>query len=899
MQQFNEPWHSLAGESVLAILKTHRAGLANKTAQKRLDDYGYNRLPAAKSQPWLKRFTSQFNHVLIYLLLSAVCMELLLTNWIDAYVILLMVLINTIVSFIQEGKAQKAIYAVNKLLLLQANVMRDNKRAVIAAELLVPGDIVLVKPGDKIPADLRLLQAKDLQISEALLTGESLPVPKTSSSLNFATPIPERTNMAFAGTLVTAGYGTGVVVATGIHTQTGRIADLLSTIPQTSSLLNRVAILCRQLGLIILVLAVIFFLFGVLVRHYSWLDMLMATVGIVVAAIPEGLAIIMTITLAVGVQRMAQRHAIIRQLSAVETLGSITVICTDKTGTLTHDEMTVREVYLASHSLKVSGTGYKPRGKFQVVTRRFPDNDFSFNELCKAAMLCNDSELHFSKGRYELHGEPTEGALLVLAMKAGLKPQWLKKHFPRLDSIPFAAEQRYMATLHGNVIYLKGAPETIISRCHWQQVAEKTQPIDTQYWFNCVDKLTQQGQRVLAIAYKAVTDTQQTLEVSYLANECCLLGMVGLIDTPREDALQAIQECQAAGIQIKMVTGDHANTACAIAEQMGISGSHQVVTGNLLDGLSPTELIAVVEKNVIFARTSPEHKLSLVKALQACGHIVAMTGDGVNDAPALKQADVGIAMGIKGSEVAKEAADMVLSDDNFASITEAIKQGRTVFNNLQKTLFFLLPINGGECASFIIAILSGQALPITPLQILWVNMACSITLSMALAFEPEETGTMMQPPNPRQSLFTPLLLWRMLIVTVTFAVAIFTVFQWGINHNLGIDAARTLAVNCLILLEASYLFSVRYQRGFALTIKRIKSAKIIFMAVGLVIGLQLLLTYTPFMQAWFKTQPLSLDHCLWVILIGLLGFMILELDKLIYHKITLNLTTLLHIKGKT
>lgn len=885
----SDHWHSLDVESVFSLLQTSNDGLTKEIAAQRLSQYGYNRLPLPQPRHWLKRFFAQFQNVLIYILLAAMSITLFLRKWIDAGVIFVVIFVNALIGFIQEGRAEKALEAVRKMLSLQTTVIRNNIHFVIPAELLVPGDIVLLQPGDKIPADLRLFKIKNLQINEALLTGESTPIEKNLEIFSPETPVSDRSNLAFSGTLVTAGHGTGIVVGTGENTEIGRISELLTEIqPLATPLLHKMAKFSRWLSIAILSVAASIFLFGIFVRGYPFETMLMTAVAIAVAAIPEGLPVILTITLAIGIQRMARRHAIIRRLPAVETLGSVTVICTDKTGTLTRNEMTVNNVCLASGEINVQGAGYVPEGELYFNGEQFePDIHPDFLELCKAAMLCNDAEFHFINGEHELHGDPTEGALIILGMKAKLERDLFRKLFPVTDIIPFESEHRLMATLHhdhyGNgIIYIKGAPEVILPRCNTERINEKNQPINSAYWHENVDKIAQNGQRALAIACKPVSVKHRTLAFSDITSGLTLLGIVGISDPPREEALEAIQECQSAGIRVKMITGDHAITAKTIAAQMRIGDGKHVLTGTELELLNDKEFSAQAEQVDVFARTNPAYKLRLVEALQAHHHVVAMTGDGVNDAPALKRADIGVAMGLKGSEAAKEVSEMVLTDDNFASIVAAVKEGRTVYDNLKKVILFLLPINGGECGSLIVATLLGYTLPITPLQILWVNMVSAVTLTMALAFEPSEPHIMSRPPIPtQQALLSPLLLWRIVLVSLVFLAGIFGIFEWALNRGLTVETARTLAVNTLITLEIWYLFSSRYIHGASLTIKGIQGTKAVLIAIGLVYALQALFTYAPFMQLLFKTEPLNFMQGVLIGAIGIAGFAILELDKLI------------------
>ncbi len=888
MQNSKNNWHALDIKDILNLLNTQEEGLSEEEAKTRLAEYGYNHLVLRKPRSWVKRFFSQFQSLLIYILFVAVVLTLFLQKWIDASVIFSVVLLDALIGFFQEGKAEKALEAVRQILPLEAIVIRHKRRFVTRAERLVPGDIVFLQPGDKVSADLRLIKAKNLKINEALLTGESESVEKNLQVLPQDTSVSDRANMAFSGTFVRSGHAVGVVVGTGEDTEIGRISELLAEVePPTTPLLRKMEKLSLWLSIVILSIAALIFIFGIFIYRYSLDSMLIAVVGIAVASIPEGLPIILTITLAIGVQRMARRHAIIHNLPAVETLGSVSVICTDKTGTLTCNQMTVIVAYMASGPINISGVGYEARGDFSFHEQVFdvasrPD----FLEFCQASMLCNEAEFHVNE-EIELQGDSTECALLVLGMKAGLVHGEVRKQWPVTDTIPFESEHRLMATLHhdhyGNgVIYIKGAPEVIFSRCHKERDGQGESKVSLDYWHESVSNITNQGQRALAIAYKAASAEFQRLRFSDIKADFILLGIVGIMDPPREGALEAIQECRSAGIHIKMITGDHAKTAVAIASKMGIGDGVHVLTGKELEPLSEEAFSEKADRVDVFARISPAYKLRLVQSLQAHDCVVAMTGDGVNDAPALKRADIGIAMGLGGSEAAKEASEMILTDNNFASIVTAVKEGRTVFDNLKKVILFLLPINGAESASLMIAILLGYTMPITPLQILWVNLVSSIVLTMVLAFEPSEPYIMSRSPTPaHQSFITPLLLWRIVWVTFVFSVGIFGVFEWARYQGLDLQTSRTLAVNTLVILEVFYLFSARYVHGASLTWRGIRGTRAVLIAVGLVFLLQVLFTYTPAMQFLFETVSLTFMQSLLIGLIGLTGFAILEIDKLI------------------
>jgi len=882
-------WHALAQDELLEKLATDGEGLAAGEAERRLQEYGPNCLPEARARSALVRFFSHFNNLLIYVLLAAGAIAAALQHWVDTVVILAVVLVNAIIGFIQEGKAEDALRAIRQMLSANAMVVRDGHRLSLPAEQLVPGDRVMLQSGDKVPADLRLLKVKGLQVQEAALTGESVAVEKGLDAVQADADLGDRRNMAYSGTLVTQGQGSGIVVATGVDTEIGRISTMVSQVETlTTPLLRQMDRLARWITAAVLLIAVLVFVAGIVLRDHTAVEMFMTVVGLAVAAIPEGLPAILTVTLAIGVQRMATRKAIIRRLPVVETLGSVSVICSDKTGTLTRNEMTVRSIITAGGSYELSGTGYDPHGAFECdgdVCE--PTEDRLLRRTLLAALLCNDASLEKreeNNGRV-VHGDPMEGALLVAAMKAGMDPEHEGKEYPRTDLIPFESEHKFMATLHHShegraFIYLKGAPEQVVELCDEVLGAENHQPLERDYWYQQIEKMAAQGQRVLAVATKPARDGQSELDFSDVQSGLALLGLYGLIDPPREEAISAVRECQAAGIRVKMITGDHAATARAIAAQLQLQNTAEAITGHELERMEDAELAQRLSDVDVYARVSPEHKLRLVSLLQHGGAIVAMTGDGVNDAPALKRADVGIAMGHKGTEAAKEASEMVISDDNFASIVDAVREGRTVYDNLKKAIAFLLPVNGGESASIILAILVGLTLPIAPLQILWVNMVSSVALAMALAFEVSENDIMKRPPRPaNESMLSPFLLWRILLVSSLFAAGIFGIFSWTQYHGASLEESRTYAVNTLVMMEIFYLFSVRRLRSSSLSIAGLFGSGKVLLAVGLVLVLQLIFTYAPFMETFFDTRPISATMWLAILAVGLSMLMLLELEK--------------------
>ena len=873
-------FHAQEGDAVLSALAASPRGLSNEEAAERLRTHGENRLKPARSRGPLGRFLAQFHNVLIYVLIGAAVVTALLGHWLDTAVILGVVIINAVIGMVQEGKAERALDAIRDMLSPKALVLRDGHRREIPAEQLVPGDIVQLQSGDRVPADLRLLRVRDLRVDEAVLTGESVPVDKNQDAVASDAGVGDRLCMAFSSTLVRYGQATGVVTTTGEQTEIGRISGMLADVETlTTPLLRQIDTFGRLLAVAILVLAALTFLFGWFFREYALGELFLAAVGLAVAAIPEGLPALMTITLAIGVQRMAGQRAIIRRLPAVETLGAVTVICSDKTGTLTRNEMTARRLMTADADCHISGVGYAPDGEFEGELTP------SLQQLLTASVLCNDSTLEQRDGEWVLHGDPTEGALLTLGMKADLDPAELHRERPRLDAIPFESEHRFMASLnHDHAgrawISVKGAPERILEMCSHELHDEERRDLQQQDWQQRMDDMATDGQRVLAIAVREVDANQSRLQFDDVEQGLTLLGMVGIIDPPRDEAISAVALCQQAGIRVKMITGDHALTARAIGAELGIGDGERVSIGRDVEALDDEELRQLVAETDVFARASPEHKLRLVKALQASGEVVAMTGDGVNDAPALKRADVGVAMGMKGTEVSKEASEMVLADDNFASIARAVEEGRTVYDNLRKALLFLLPTNGGQAGVIIVAVLAGMVLPITPVQILWVNMVTAVTLGLALAFEPTESGVMQRPPRPpTEPILSRFLLWRVAFVSGLLVVSTFTMFH--LLHPGGDDVAmaRTAAVNTLVVCQAFYLLSARYLADPAWQRGALVSNPWVPGAITGILLLQLLFTYAPPMQTLFGTTPLPAEAWGFMLLAGFSVLLLVEAEK--------------------
>jgi magnesium-transporting ATPase (P-type) len=880
--------HALSVEDILWTLAASRHGLSAEEAASRLQRLGPNRLPETKKRNPVLRLLAHFHNVLIYVLLGSAAITAALGHVADTAVILAVVVANATIGFIQEGRAERAMGAIRQLLSPRSSVLRDGRRVSIDSADVVPGDVVLLEAGDKIPADLRLMDAIGLRVEEAVLTGESVPVEKFTQPVGPETLLGDRSCMAFSGTLVAGGAGRGVVVATGANTEIGKISRMLSRVESLSTpLIQQIDRFAHWLTILILLIAAVLLVYGYFVGHFPFAELFMAVVGLSVAAIPEGLPAVLTITLAVGVQAMARRNAIVRRLPAIETLGSVSVICTDKTGTLTRNEMVAASVATADHVYAVSGEGYAPEGSIRLGDAAVdPAEHGLLVELARAAALCNDATLRFHGGGWMIEGDPMEGALHALAGKIlpdGADPfsEWT-----RSDAIPFDANARYMATLHhdhaGNAeIHAKGAPERILAMCASQKAAEGGEsPLDSERWVREVEAIAAQGQRVLALAVRPVAQTHLTLNTTDVDGRLIMLGLVGLVDPPRGEAIDAVAECHRAGIRVKMITGDHAGTAAAIAGQIGLQNPDGILTGGGIDRMSDSELAAAVVVTDVFARTSPEHKLRLVTALQSHGLAVAMTGDGVNDAPALKRADAGVAMGRTGSEAAKEASEIVLADDNFASIVAAVREGRTVYDNIKKVISWTLPTSAGEAMTIVVALFLGLALPVTAVQILWVNLVTAITLGLALAFEPTEDGTMRRPPRPRyEPLLSAALIWHVILVSALFLASVFGVFAYASDRGYPIELARTMSVNMLVILEIFHLFFIRNIYGTSLTWKAALGTPVVWACVIAVTAAQFAVTYLPFLQQIFSTTAVSLIDGLLLIGIGAVFFAIIEVEK--------------------
>ncbi|BAY64313.1 ATPase, E1-E2 type [Calothrix brevissima NIES-22] len=883
-------WHHLPASKVAQHLDTNlQTGLTSDEVVKRRERFGANELQVKSGTNPVIRFLLQFNQPLLYILLVAGAIKALIGQWVNAWVIWGVTLINAIIGFIQESKAESAIAALASSVQTNATILRNNQKLQVPSTELVPGDLVLLTSGDKVPADLRLIQSRNLQVNESALTGESVAIEKNTAPLEVDAALAERSNMAYAGSFVTFGTGKGIVVAIGEETETGRISQLIEQGTSLKTPLTRkFDKFSRTLLYIILGIAALTFAVG-LGYDNSWAGIFEAAVAFVVSAVPESLPAVVTVTLAIGVSRMARRHAIVRKLPAVETLGGATVICSDKTGTLTENQMTVQAIYAGSEQYTVTGAGYAPEGEILCDEQPIDGQNFPvLTECLKAGLLCNDSHLEQKEGEWQVVGDPTEGGLIVVADKAGLYRHHVETEMPRLDAIPFESEFQYMATLHENrsqknssrvrTVYVKGSVEAILQRCQQMLDTEgKAIALNPEIIHQEVDIMANFGLRVLAFAKKSLANGQNSINRADIENDLVFLGLQGMIDPPRTEAITAVAACQDAGIQVKMITGDHAVTAKAIAQSMGLNKNGEVLafTGRELANMDNSQLTTAIEDGVVFARVAPEQKLRIVEALQSKGEVVAMTGDGVNDAPALKQADIGIAMGGAGTEVAKEAADMILTDDNFASIEAAVEEGRTVYRNLLKAIAFTLPVNGGESMTILISVLFARELPILSLQVLWLNMVNSIAMTVPLAFEPKSQRVMQQPPrSPCEPLLSQSLVKRILAISIFNWILIFGVFEWIQQTTGNTDLARTMAIQALVAGRVIYLLSI--SKLGILLINKLRGVKEKFtnvsaMAIGIAatIILQIIFSQWNVMNSLFSTAPLNLTQWLICLLIGL------------------------------
>lgn len=874
-----EKWYRVPVEDIFSLLQSGPEGISKEEAGRRLSKYGYNEVEVKKKRGPVYRFLKQFASPLIYILLAASVVTFFLEEYIDMSVILAVVIANAVIGFVQERKAENALESLAKMLVPEAAVLRGGTRMFIPSRELVVGDVVLMEAGDRVPADIRLFYVKNFRADESILTGESVAVEKKTEPIDKENITPaDQKNISFAGTLITQGLSRGIVVSTAKDTEIGKISEFIRETGEISTpLVKKMARFGVVLSIVIIVVSVFTFVVGIM-KGYDTIDIFLASVSLAVAAIPEGLPAVITISLAIGIKTMASRNAIIRSMPAVETLGSATVICSDKTGTLTKNQMTVTRIFTAGKMYHVSGAGYVPKGEFLFKSKKTePHNDAALIETLKIGTLCNDASL---KGEEDIDGDPTEGALLISAMKAG------KFYLPRLDIIPFEPEQRFMATLHKNedgskVIYVKGSPEKIVEMCKRQFDGNEENPIDTDGVLKAAEDMASEALRVLGMAYKKVDSGTERIESADVKG-LVFAGLQGMIDPPREEVMESIKKCKTAGIRVIMITGDHMHTANTIAKQLGIE-TKGVLSGTEIEKMSDSELQVSLENVSVFARTSPEHKFRIVKQLQATGEVVAVTGDGINDAPALKIADIGIAMGKSGTEVAKEASDMVLADDNFASIVTAVEEGRDVYSKIQKIILWTLPTNGGEGLAVMAAVLLGITLPLLPLHILWINTITAICLGVPITMEPKERGLLKRHPRkPDDPLLLPFIKRRIVLVAILMVTASFSLFFMELGNGNNIDTARTVAINTFVFFEIFYLFNSKSMYEYVF--RDMLSNRYMLLGIAIVIGLQLLITYHPFMNMVFGTAPLSLMNWVWIIMVSSTVFFIIEFEKYLHKR---------------
>jgi calcium-translocating P-type ATPase len=883
-------WHAMSRAEVARRLATNlENGLNPPEASARLQKDGPNRLPEGRKRGPFTRFFAQFNNILVFVLLAAGFTKLMLSLWVDAAIIFAVIILNALLGFFQEGKAEKALDSIRNLLSAEARTLRGGETRLMPAEQIVPGDVVLLESGDKIPADLRLTEAKNLRAEESALTGESVPSEKTVDAVPLNATVGDRANMAFSGTMVVSGRATGVVVATGNETELGRINQLLAGVSSLETpLLRQIKKFGYTITAVIGVVSVLMFAYGHWVKRMDFVSLFQAVVGIAVSVVPEGLPALITITLAIGVQRMARRNAIIRRLPAVETLGSVSRICSDKTGTLTLMEMMVVSAITDESAYRITGDGYAPTGEVKKNGTN-AGHEPVLTLMGRVCLLCNDAELFQQDGVWKVEGDPTEGALYPFAIKLGMDRQVEQAAFPRIDAIPFESEHKFMATLHKSadgkhVLLVKGAPEVILEHCSLQQTAGgPPAPLDRGRFTMEADRLASQGERVLALAWLEDPKVQAgALSPDDLPTTLVLLGLIGLLDPPRKEAVEAVKECHDGGIRVTMITGDHKITAAAIAKMLGIGDGKTAMTGAEIEEMDTATLQERVGTVDVFARASPEHKLRLVKAMQANKQIVAMTGDGVNDAPALKKADIGVAMGIKGTEVTKETAGMILADDNFASIAAAVKEGRTVYNNIEKAMLFMLPTNVAQALVIAASILFGFVLPITASQILWVNMVTSVALGLVISFEPHETDVMLRAPRAvERPIVTGFGLWRILFVGLALLGYTLLAFFWMKSQGASDSLARTVAVNAITMGQVFYLLNSRYLLDSSLSLKAHLGNKYLPLGIVAVVILQLLFTYTTPIQVMFGAEAIPIRIWPWLLAGGLLFFLVVEIEKFV------------------
>lgn len=878
-------WYRLKTEDVLEVLKTGAHGLSNEEALRRVDEYGPNRLAEEEKIRRLKIILHQFASPLIYILLIASVVTFLLDEYIDTGVILAVVILNAVIGYIQEYKAEESIRSLKKMVVPRARVIRDGEEREIDSSELVPGDIIILSSGMKAPADVRLFKTTELRMDEAVLTGESLPAEKTTATLREENITPgDQKNMAFMGTIVVNGRGRGVVVETGGRTILGRIAEDVREVEVAKTpLQEKLERFARLIGLVVIAFSALIFIVGTALGAKAS-EMFMIAVATAISAIPEGLPVAVTIAMAIGVARMARKKAIIRKLPAVETLGSTTVIGSDKTGTLTKNEMTVRSVYDGKDVYELSGSGYEPAGDMYREDEKIDLRDCRFLEqTLRIGLLCNESDIYHEDDRHRVAGDPTEAALLVSAMKAGLNREEEEDSYPLVDTVPFESERGYMATLHRhagkNVIFVKGSPEKLLDMCTGSVTGEA---LNKKVALDIVRRFAGEGKRVLAMAYKEISGDMDELTHHDAEEGLVFSGLQAMIDPPRPEAIEAVEGCRAAGIRPVMITGDHAVTAGAVARILGIGDDRAVVlTGKEIEVMDDEELSGRVGEVSVYARVAPQHKLRITQQLIRSGATVAVTGDGVNDAPALKAAHIGIAMGRTGTDVTKEASDMVLADDNFKSIFDAVKEGRVVYNNIGKVTLFLVSCGLGELIAIVTTIAMGLPLPYIPAQILWLNLVTNGLQDVALAFEPGEKGILERPPRDRrESILSPLIIRRTFVVGIVLAAGTLYTFIHALNAGLSLDKARSIALTTMVFFQFYQAFNCRSETESIFRMNPLGNPFLFFSMIAALLA-QLAVLYLPALQWIFRTVPLTAMEWLEIGIVTSTIVAAVEADKLI------------------
>jgi len=869
-----QKWHTLEINKVIQLLQASPNGLTQKEAENRLKKFGYNELIEKKGPSVLGIFLRQFKSFLILILFIAMLISLFIENELDAIVIGIILILNAILGFVQEYRAEKAIEALKRLTLPRARVIRNGEQIKISIEELVPGDIIILEQGDIIPADSRLIETYSMHVDESILTGESVPVTKKIHTIKDV-PLTERKNMIFMGTVITYGRGKAVIVETGMRTEVGKIARILQEEEEITPLQKKLDQFAKWLGLVSLIIVGFVFTLGIFMGLKKT-DMIMTALALAVSAVPEGLITVVTITLALGVKKMSKQNALLRRLSAVETLGSTSVICADKTGTMTTNEMTVRNIWCNKDFIEVTGTGFEAVGDFYIHHKAIdPKKDHHLLQLLKISKFCNNAELKKPSilfPNWSIIGDPTEGALLVLAEKAGIEEE-----YKRIAEIPFSSERKIMTTIYeipdNKIAYMKGAAETVLNHSNYifeNRRVRKLTMKDREEISSIIHDMAKNGLRVLGLAYKKV---RGKIVVEKTEKNLVFVGLVGMIDPPRKEVKEAIEECKTAGIRVVMITGDHKLTAIAIAKELNLIEKEEAITGEELDKMTEKELEDVVEKVSVYARVEPKHKVRILEVLKNKGHVVAMTGDGVNDAPAVKKADIGISMGIKGTDVTREASDMILTDDNFATIIDAVKEGRGVYDNIRKFIRFLLSANFDEIIVTSIAIFAGLPLPLLPLQILWINLITDGLPALALSVDPKEPHIMKRKPrDPKRGIISGMLLF-ILFASILAVISSLGLFIWEFNSSGNLDKARTMALTGTIMFEFFFIFNCRSERHSVFRMNILSNKKLIY-AIILSVILQISIIYIPMFQTIFKTVALNITDWIKIILLSSIGLFV-------------------------